>query len=95
MVHQSSDPDDDVASYGTHYVRASDIGSFVYCHRSWWLARVVGLEPDALLRRQRGTRAHQQHAWLVWLMQVLRIIGLSLAIIALSLAAWMWLGWLP
>lgn len=95
MAHPSSDHDDNQSSYGTHYVRASDIGTFVYCQRSWWLTRIVGLEPDALLRRKRGIRAHQQHSWLVWLMQVLRIIGVSLVILALTLAGWMWLEWWP
>lgn len=92
MGHLSSDHDDS-SSFGTHYVRASDIGSFVYCQRSWWLTRIIGLEPDALLRRQRGTRAHQQHAWLVWLMQVLRIGGITLIGLAGLAALGLWLGW--
>jgi hypothetical protein len=92
MDHLSSDHDD-IASLGTHYVRASDIGSFVYCQRSWWLMRIVGLEPDALLRRQRGTLAHQQHAWLVWFMQVLRVVGVTLVVLAGLTALGLWMGW--
>ena len=92
MDRPSSDHDD-IASFGTHYVRASDIGSFVYCQRSWWLTRIVGLEPDALLRRQRGTKAHQQHAWWVWLMQVMRTIGLILLGVAVLATLGLWMGW--
>ena len=92
MDHLSSDHDD-MTSLGTHYVRASDIGSFVYCQRSWWLMRIVGLEPDALLRRQRGTKAHQQHAWWVWLMQVMRTIGLILLGVAVLATLGLWMGW--
>ena len=92
MARLSSDHDD-ITSFGTHYVRASDIGSFVYCQRSWWLTRIVGLEPDALLRRQRGTKAHQQHAWWVWLMQVMRTIGLILLGVAVLATLGLWMGW--
>ncbi|MFZ9857852.1 MAG: hypothetical protein ACO3F2_05915 [Roseiflexaceae bacterium] len=92
MDRQSSDHDD-ITSFGTHYVRASDIGSFMYCRRSWWLTRIVGLEPDALLRRQRGTQAHQHHAWFVWFMQILRIISLGLILLAGIAGIGMWMGW--
>ncbi len=92
MDHLSSDHDDR-SSFGAHYVRASDIGAFIYCQRSWWLMRIVGLEPDALLRRQRGTRAHQHHAWWVWIMQVLRIISVLCIVVSSIVAAGLWLGW--
>jgi hypothetical protein len=92
MDHPSSDHDH-LASFGTRYVRASDISSFIYCQRSWWLTRIVGLEPDALLRRQRGTHAHQQHAWLVWLMQLMRSTGIGLLLLAGLAALGVWLGW--
>lgn len=55
--------------------------------------RIVGLEPDALLRRQRGTRAHQHHAWWVWIMQVLRIISVLCIVVSSIVAAGLWLGW--
>jgi len=92
MDHLSSDHDDS-SSFGTHYVRASDIGSFLYCQRSWWLMRIVGLEPDALLRRQRGTHAHQRHAWLVWFMQLLRLTSIALLVLACLAALGLWMGW--
>jgi hypothetical protein len=44
------------------FIRASDIGSYVYCRRAWWLRRVGGFEPEDLEGRlQRGTLAQQ--AW--------------------------------
>lgn len=92
MDHQSSDHDEGT-SFGTHYVRASDIGAFLYCQRSWWLMRIIGLEPDALLRRQRGIQAHTHHAWLVWLMQLLRTISIALLIGASIVAIGWWRGW--
>jgi CRISPR/Cas system-associated exonuclease Cas4 (RecB family) len=44
------------------FIRASDIGSYVYCRRAWWLRRVGGFEPEDLEGRlQRGTLAHNKH----------------------------------
>lgn len=92
MGHHSSDHDERTV-IDAQYVRASDIGTFLYCQRAWWLTRIVGLEPDARLRRQRGTQAHQQHAWWVWLMQLLRLAGISGGILALIMAIGLWYGW--
>lgn len=92
MDHLSSDHDE-IASLGPHYVRASDIGTFLYCQRAWWLTRIVGLEPDARLRRLRGSRAHQRHAWWVWLMHILKRIGLISATCAVIIAIGHWYGW--
>jgi hypothetical protein len=55
--------------------------------------RIVGLEPDALLRRQRGTHAHQRHAWLVWFMQLLRLTSIALLVLACLAALGLWMGW--
>jgi hypothetical protein len=55
--------------------------------------RIVGLEPDALLRRQRGTHAHQRHAWLVWFMQLLRLTSITLLVLACLAALGLWMGW--
>ncbi len=92
MGHQSSDHDE-TTSFAAPYIRASDIGTFLYCQRAWWLTRIIGLEPDARLRRQRGTRAHQQHAWWVWLMQVLRSIGILSIVLAIIVIFGLWYGW--
>jgi CRISPR/Cas system-associated exonuclease Cas4 (RecB family) len=49
------------------YVRASDVGAYLYCRRSWWLERIEGRTPQAYTRRTRGTAAHRQHGCMVWL----------------------------
>ncbi|GIV76133.1 hypothetical protein FKZ61_013525 [Litorilinea aerophila] len=72
-------------------VRASDIGTWTYCHRAWWLAQVKGIphrRPESL---EAGELAHTAHGQQVRRSQHLRTAGLILvAMAALILAA----GWL-
>ena len=76
------------------YVRASDIGTYLYCQRAWWLEHVAGQTPGAAWRRQRGIQAHQRHGWWVWLSQLLRTVAITVAIIALLAYLLIWSGWL-
>lgn len=46
-------------------IRASEIGAYVYCRRSWWLSRVAGYRPANVQALQRGARFHQRHGRLV------------------------------
>ena len=78
-----------------HYVRASDVGTFLYCRRAWWLERVAGWHPGELPRRTRGTIAHQRHGWWVWLSQLLHTIAITIAVLGLGALALSWYGWLP
>lgn len=42
-------------------VRASEIGSFIYCARAWWLHRVKGYQPDNVTDLERGDAVHLAH----------------------------------
>lgn len=42
-------------------IRASELGQYMYCSRSWWLRRVEGWEPLNQERLELGTRLHEQH----------------------------------
>lgn len=42
-------------------VRASEIGRYEYCARSWWLERVRGYAPDNIEDLQAGELAHMAH----------------------------------
>lgn len=46
---------------GRSLVRASDLGSWDYCRRAWWLAAVKGAPHRRPERLQQGNRAHRQH----------------------------------
>lgn len=66
-------------------IRASEIGEYVYCARSWWMRRVLGYEPAGHERREQGTVLHQRHGravmasgTLIWLSIVLGIAVLGL-----------------
>lgn len=41
-------------------IRASEIGNYLYCQRSWWY-QSQGLASDNLQELARGSRAHAQH----------------------------------
>jgi CRISPR/Cas system-associated exonuclease Cas4 (RecB family) len=43
------------------YIRASDIGTYVYCRRAWWLKRVAGFKAEDGGRLVAGEQAHALH----------------------------------
>lgn len=61
-------------------IRASEIGSYIFCHRAWWY-RVSGVEPANRQALQYGTQVHSRHGLSV------RVSRLLMLIAALSLAA--------
>lgn len=46
-------------------VRASDIGSYVFCRRAWYLAQVKGVPHSDPARLAAGGAAHAEHGVLV------------------------------
>lgn len=40
---------------------ASEIGSYLYCHRSWWLDKVGGYQPANAEEMEMGTWVHEEH----------------------------------
>lgn len=64
-------------------IRASEIGEYVYCARSWWLRRVAGLTPDGTERRERGTVLHRRHGRAVVASSALMWLGGALLLVAL------------
>ncbi len=47
------------------WIRASEIGDYVYCRRAWWLRRVRGVASTNVTRMQAGTQHHERHGRLV------------------------------
>lgn len=62
-------------------IRASEIGAYLYCRRSWWYRR-QGHESTNLQALARGSQAHNRHGRdqrrLIWLR------GLASGLIALA-----------
>ncbi|MCA9954567.1 MAG: hypothetical protein H6657_28030 [Ardenticatenaceae bacterium] len=48
-----------------NWIRASEIGDYLYCRRSWWLKRSRGIAPENVRELARGTQYHRQHGNLV------------------------------
>jgi CRISPR/Cas system-associated exonuclease Cas4 (RecB family) len=69
------------------FIRASEIGEYVYCRRAWWLHHSVGLEPAGRERRERGTALHTRHGRQVWFSHLLLLAAAALLVLALALLA--------
>ena len=71
--------DDDV-------IRASELGEYAYCARSWWLRRVRGLRPRNWRALDDGTARHRAHGRTVRGAEWRQQIGLWLLLVAGVLA---------
>lgn len=49
-----------------YWVKASEISSYVYCRRSWWLKRKQGVTSKNVRELRDGNSHHNQHGKLVW-----------------------------
>ncbi|MBA4420369.1 MAG: hypothetical protein C0391_04405 [Anaerolinea sp.] len=65
-------------------IRASEIGSYLYCQRSWWY-RIAGVEPENKRELQAGTTIHYQHGRFVMASIIFRIAGGMLLLMAIGL----------
>lgn len=67
-------------------IRASEIGTYVYCRRAWWLKRVANVEQrgrQGVLNE--GIRAHTKHGKQVQRSQLQRQIALFFFLLGLVL----------
>jgi CRISPR/Cas system-associated exonuclease Cas4 (RecB family) len=67
---------------GKRTVRASEIGSFVYCQRAWWYQR-KGFKPVNRGELAAGSQFHRKHAGKTRSVIFLRVLALVLALAAL------------
>ena len=65
-------------------IRASEIGSYLYCRRAWWY-RKQGVESENQAEFATGTALHRQHGRKVLAADLLRMLGLLLLLAALTL----------
>lgn len=65
-------------------IRASEIGSYLYCHRAWWY-RISGIEPENKRELQAGTEIHYQHGRNVLVSSFIWIAGFIVGLIAIGL----------
>jgi CRISPR/Cas system-associated exonuclease Cas4 (RecB family) len=62
-------------------IRASDIGTYLYCRRAW-MYRKEGVESENRAEMATGTELHRQHGRKVLAAGLLRTLGLILLLIA-------------
>ncbi|MEI6045990.1 MAG: hypothetical protein WCS37_16695 [Chloroflexota bacterium] len=67
-------------------IRASEIGTYLYCRRAWWLRRMGGFQPeDPGGRFAQGIAGHARHGRQLRLAQFQRRMALLLSGMALFL----------
>lgn len=65
-------------------IRASEIGSYLYCRRAWWY-RKQGMESENQVELAAGTELHRRHGRKVLVASLLRTLGMLLLLAALTL----------
>jgi CRISPR/Cas system-associated exonuclease Cas4 (RecB family) len=63
-------------------IRASDIGTYLYCRRAWWYKK-QGVESANQAELAAGSELHQKHGRQVLASNLTRTVGLFLLMIAL------------
>jgi CRISPR/Cas system-associated exonuclease Cas4 (RecB family) len=67
-------------------IRASEIGSYLFCARAWWY-RLHGIEPENQAELTAGTELHRAHGRRVIAAGFTRALALILLLVALVLLA--------
>ncbi len=65
-------------------IRASEIGTYLYCRRAWWYRR-HGYASENQQEMEAGQAFHRQHARLVWQANLFRLTALFLTLLAMVL----------
>jgi hypothetical protein len=65
-------------------IRASEIGSYLYCHRAWWY-QYQGIQADNLDELAAGKELHQRHGQAVFISGCLQILAYLLLFATLIL----------
>jgi CRISPR/Cas system-associated exonuclease Cas4 (RecB family) len=65
-------------------IRASEIGSYLYCARAWWY-RQKGIESSNQAEMTAGTELHRQHGRTVLAAGLTRTLAVILLLVALAL----------
>jgi hypothetical protein len=67
-------------------IRASEIGSYLYCQRAWWYGR-QGYDPENQESLAGGRALHERHGQKVMVAGCLNILAYGFLLLAIVLAA--------
>jgi CRISPR/Cas system-associated exonuclease Cas4 (RecB family) len=70
-------------------IRASEIGSYLYCQRAWWY-QLNDYQPENTPELEEGKHIHEQHSRGVWISRGLSAIASVLIVVSLALVI-LWL----
>jgi hypothetical protein len=70
-------------------IRASEIGAYVYCRRSWWLSRMAGYQTANVQELARGAHFHQDHGRLVQRAVWVRRLAFGLFFVVVAIFAFL------
>lgn len=77
------------------WIRASEIGEYVYCRRAWWLKRVKNLQTSNVRQLKVGKNYHHQHGVQVRRFIWLRRLAYAMIFIAVTIFVFQLLvGWM-
>lgn len=74
------------------WIRASEIGNYVYCRRAWWLREARGLTPRSTRALEAGTQYHAAHGRDVRRARLTRTLAYSLFFLAIVVVVFQLLG---
>lgn len=66
-------------------IKASEIGTYQFCHRAWWYQQ-QGYEPENKAELAGGTEIHKQHSRIVIQSSCLQWLAYALLLVALLVA---------
>lgn len=65
-------------------IRASEIGTYLFCHRAWWYQRKE-VPSENVREMLGGTEIHRQHGRTVILAGCLRVAAMGMLLVAMVL----------
>jgi CRISPR/Cas system-associated exonuclease Cas4 (RecB family) len=74
------------------WIRASEIGEYLYCRRAWWLRRELGVSSQNIRELAVGQEYHKAHGRLVARARYGRQAAVALLFLVVLIAIWQMAG---
>jgi CRISPR/Cas system-associated exonuclease Cas4 (RecB family) len=74
------------------WIKASEIGEYLYCQRAWWLRRELGVRSQNVRELELGQQHHQAHGQLVSRARYARQLAAVLLLLVILIMVWQMMG---